>query len=973
VECRGEKSTGGRVPDLELRHPRLGLLLGEAEIGSEFDAADTRYKLVTRATERFKDSRFLGFEYVVLIVYPEDFVREASRHTDNEIPSLLKQANLGIGLAGRPHAAGLEQYAQKTLQPRIEWLEGPARPAQILQAFEQLADRLMFGQPQPAALAETLANIIDGSTTRVPMDENWLKIWSHKAELFGIDCRMFRDTRDCAEQVVKTLFTLCASCLIVYELARSRGLGLTPISPVVVRKVTNSLRHLKSIDYVETIELVLECLEQLPDDPALNQLLAALYEAVSSNVALLRSSGWEVLADVYQRLLSETFRKAYATFYTKLSAAHLLARLAVDSPDMRVIDPAMGSGSLLLATFYARQWLALGDPGVYGNQSEPALDRIGKVILKNTVGLDAQRGAVALTAAVLSIASLAVPRDPLSLFHVRVGEDSAGSLELISQGSALFSNARTSAAKQSFDLVIMNPPFTRSDRVSTIVGGIARQRLHGSSLAFGTAPLTDLLEAGFAKPFLALADTLVKPGGRIAAVIPTSLLNRPAWEDVRQGIRTRYDIEYVVISWAPGTPNFSSDTDLREILVVMRKRKRSGKSGKALKVLNLMRRIDELPPNEAVVVAQQTQKLDRGGTILFEHTNKATAEVTVIPAKDVRSYSDNLYRLIAFRNLSLLKMHLGVLKFSSPLTQVFDVGSVVDHSDGLKVVDSKPHGAVHQEAVWGSGIDSRVLCPLKGAPKHFVVVVDHRKVKVKFWKKPGNYQSNLFILRRGRLSTQCLLMFELDRNAISNVWWPLRPKQKRLSKNALNALLIYMNSVLGLIHMLGERLETEGLWVEYKKEHFRCFKLPDFDKAKAKGCVSRILSKLHIDALLSESLTVRYDEYVRRMSELETKHGSYELALQQAKKDTQLSARASIDLAAIALIRCFGMDLEKAIGDKLYTLVSSEIEALNQMGGSERQKSTENSGRKLLSGLDMVGYEKLDTYMNDPTAETTAS
>ncbi len=63
-----------------------------------------------------------------------------------------------------------------------------------------------------------------------------------------------------------------------------------------------------------------------------------------------------------------------------------------------------------------------------------------------------------------------------------------------------------------------------------------------------------------AKPFMILADKLVKVGGRVAAVLPTSVLSRPAWSDIREGLVNGYDIEYIVISWAPGTPSFSSDT-----------------------------------------------------------------------------------------------------------------------------------------------------------------------------------------------------------------------------------------------------------------------------------------------------------------------------------------------------------------------------------------------------------------------------
>lgn len=969
IECRGERFKGRRVPDLEIRHPRLGLVLGEAEIGSTFDAADARKKLEERADGRFKDTGFIGFDYVILVVYPEDFIRTASKLSDREIPVLLKQADLGIGLAGRKKATGLGRWTQEVLFPRIEWRQESAKPAQMLQAIDELADKLMKDQPRPTELAQTLVNVIDGSPNRVRMDVEWLKLWNHKAELFEIDCSIFdpKKPRDCAELVVKTLFTLCCSCLIVYELARSRlPLNLRTINPVTGRRVTQALKDLKKINYVEAIDLVLECLDQLPDDQSINQLLASLYETISCNIDAFRYSGWEVLAYVYQRLLSETFRKAYATFYTKLPAAHLLARLAVDRFTMRTVDPAMGSGSLLLASFYARQWRELADASIYEKQDEPALDYLAKKALADTVGLDALRGSVALTAAVLSIASLAVPRDRLKLHQVPVDLESSGSLELLNPQSTLFPHARE-AVKDGFDLVIMNPPFTRSDRISTIAGESARKKLLACDLSFGGMPLHDIFAAGMAKPFLALADRIVKAGGTIAAVLPNSILGRPAWTDVRNGLVNAYDFKNIVVSWAPGTPNFSSDTQFREILIVVCKRKKGVDKREPLKVINLTERIDDVSLSEAAVLAEQSRHISDGGNVILGPSNKILAEVVNIAPEDAEVCADNLYRLIAFRSPQLLELHLQVIKASAPLTQFFDIGSVVDHKSGLRITDKRPR-VHHYSAIWGSGGEAKVLKPLDDTPKHFIVIASERQAKVRFWRNIGSYQSKLFIPRRGQLDTQYLLMFRLAENAVSNVWWPLAVRN--LSEEGLKALLLYMNSIFGFVNMLGERLETRGLWVEYKKEPLAALRVPDFDKVKA--CVRKAFRARNIDEVLTEPIKLRFGEYIERMSELEKKCGSFRAAFDKASQIEELAQRAFIDKMALEILGCLGIDVEAIIGRRLYGLVASDVEILRQIMESremEGQEVPKDLGRGSYRPR-MVTSKTLDTYMKSGSEHT---
>ena len=132
------------------------------------------------------------------------------------------------------------------------------------------------------------------------------------------------------------------------------------------------------------------------------------------------------------------------------------------------------------------------------------------------------------------------------------------------------------------DLVISNPPFTRrgSDggredalaRVfslpvddSEALKAIARRT---SALLKGT-PANQI--AGHASSFTVLADRLVKPGGRIALVLPVTALFGESWRAIRNMLSCRYEVEFVVSSHDPGLRSMSYDTGIAEALLVARR------------------------------------------------------------------------------------------------------------------------------------------------------------------------------------------------------------------------------------------------------------------------------------------------------------------------------------------------------------------------------------------------------------------
>ena len=142
---------------------------------------------------------------------------------------------------------------------------------------------------------------------------------------------------------------------------------------------------------------------------------------------------------------------------------------------------------------------------------------------------------------------------------------------------------------QGFDLVIMNPPFTRA----TNHEGAHADVTNPAFAAFDATPadqsamgsrINDLGKgtcyhgnAGIASAFVALADRKLKRGGILALVLPLSAAAGLSWQGFRRMLAADYDnLEVLSIAANGKDMSFSSDTGMAECLVVARKRDAGG-------------------------------------------------------------------------------------------------------------------------------------------------------------------------------------------------------------------------------------------------------------------------------------------------------------------------------------------------------------------------------------------------------------
>jgi len=371
-------------------------------------------------------------------------------------------------------------------------------------------------------------------------------------------------------------------------------------------------------------------------------------DAVATSLKKLGATTFHDLgARMFQTLIAD--RKFLATFYTLPESAALLAELAaqrmqVDWADeaavkaLKIADFACGTGTLLSAVQSA----------VYRKIRRSGLDdeALHKHFMENVfVGTDIMPAAAHLATSMLSSAHPDVIYHD-SLVHVMpYGTDEAvskriqaernriyiGALDLrTTELSATNLFAQSGASEEievsgqrmtgtgtrpvgdrrgfpvghgTFDLVIMNPPFTRPTNHEGELGvpvpsfaGFAtskdEQREMANRLREQPSRQFGHGNAGLASNFMDLAHDKLKEGGVLALVLPFSFASGESWDNARKALSRNYsDITIVSIAASGDTDRaFSADTGMAECLVLATKIDGGGTHSKTVHFANLTQR-----------------------------------------------------------------------------------------------------------------------------------------------------------------------------------------------------------------------------------------------------------------------------------------------------------------------------------------------------------------------------------------------
>ena len=422
----------------------------------------------------------------------------------------------------------------------------------------------------------------------------------------------------------------------------------------------NTLGNYSRLTTLETWDLILDKINYWPIFKIARDILDIIPEGVASIVLkrLIRASSdlqtvgatsqHDLSGRMFQRLISD--RKFLATFYTLPSSAMLLAELAISRleidwsneealTNLKIGDFACGTGALLNAAYNS----------VMSRYRKTSKDdeKIHTVMLEKTVvGTDIMPAATHLTASILSSAFPAAQFQNTHILTLPYGANpdvmgesiSLGALDLINsndilplfvtrqervKGSKEADSSNVSIAHNSFDLVIMNPPFTRPGSHEAKSVGIPVPAFAGFDTSFDeqrmmSKKLSSLRQphmaghgnAGLASFFVDIANEKVKKNGIVALVLPATFAAGNSWSSVRK-LFARFYEDILVVSIAStgfGTTAFSADTSISEVLVVASGTKSKSTIDSSVTYVNLERRPQTVL--EAYQFAREIEKIE---------------------------------------------------------------------------------------------------------------------------------------------------------------------------------------------------------------------------------------------------------------------------------------------------------------------------------------------------------------------------
>jgi hypothetical protein len=601
-ELIGKTFEGGGRPDILITKPGNWPIVIEAEVGNHRQA---EIEAQSRLRKRLINS-VASIDTAVALVYRPELRRHAGRRLREALKtSVFEYALFSTGVG-----------AESVRFPTSGWLSGDLISLSVL----------LHRSGVPAWRVEALADTLEHGVTRA---EGTFSASHPIGSPLGTQVAgVLGQSDDHAGQTRKMAMTVIVNALIFHEALAQAGMQVPGARSGATRRVKSPTQsrergHFQPTPLCDEWEKILEVnywpifhsagtiLKALPIRTAV-AVLDSLWETAEALVAGGVTKSHDLTGVVFQRLIAD--RKFLATFYTRPAAAALLAGLALpvsrpirssnwgDSRSLsraRIGDFACGTGTLL-STAYQRVSLLhevhQGDPKAL----HPTMMKQG------LVGLDVLNVGVHLTAAMLAGSHPDTPFEGECLLTMPYGRHDwgacVGSLDLLTEQASfdiLQAAAQTAGGRgaeevrdllsrvghRHFDLVIMNPPFTRhgareGDRSLVHNPAFAAFETSEEDQNLLAAHLANLADgscahghAGMASYFVELAHRKLAPSGTLALVLPLTSMSGSSWEGVRNLLSSAYSSVSVVTIAERGatTRAFSADTGMGECLVVAQK------------------------------------------------------------------------------------------------------------------------------------------------------------------------------------------------------------------------------------------------------------------------------------------------------------------------------------------------------------------------------------------------------------------
>ena len=467
-----------------------------------------------------------------------------------------------------------------------------------------------------------------------------------------------KDKELAKQQITHLSSYLLFNQILFYRIFRKKNpkYRLPRLEPINhVKEINNYFDEIKKIDYKAIYSV--DILQHITENPKVIEILNDVIESIKLLKADLITH--DLAGRFFHQLIPFEIRKILAAFYTHPNSADLLSSLTITNWNDKVIDPACGSGTLLVSSYQRK--LELSEK----THKDRKISELHKQFLeKDITGCDIMPFASHLTTInlasqyiehktnVVRIASLdsldLAYKISTSAFRKGKGIEITGfekttQLTLTNDvawqksGGAVSSDGRG----KSFhlvpnDVVIMNPPFSDKEKMPKEM----RNKINDNKILNKICGQQVNLWGNF----LVLADKLLKNNGRLGLVVPINIARGKATQQIRDYILENYTPIFIIKPIEDEA--FSENSAFKDILFIAEKKKPTSDDYTA--IVSIKSSIKNL---ERKIISDLADEL-KNSRYSLKPKDGPMFEISFIKTLELQKHSQNLMPIIGFKSRS---------------------------------------------------------------------------------------------------------------------------------------------------------------------------------------------------------------------------------------------------------------------------------------------------------------------------------
>ena len=454
------------------------------------------------------------------------------------------------------------------------------------------------------------------------------------------------------------------------------------------------------------------------------------------------------------------------------------------------------------------------------------------------------------------------------------------------------------------DIIIMNPPFTRDSLRHDQFSKREETKLKAREKELFKKKPTYM--AGQSGAFLLLGEWICnRYTGTIAAVIPLAAATAISGAETRKFLAREFHIETIIASQDPERVYFSENTDIGEALLICRRWTDAKGPKPATKIVNLAR--NPSTPSEARTVAQiiESERVEEEGygTIQFwprqriveGDWNGVQFLQPYLCDKYTRLKNGNIFDVTVLETLAEIgpegrRIRDAFVKSTMP--DAFGRTALWDHDTEMtQSIETKTDTNIRMKPN-----PKEEKAKEKAKKEGRIIKTREERLGDSYWEK----RSRVLLPNRIRLNTVRALCVRLPNPALGSAWSPCRIKPTgRDTESIEKALVVYLNSSLGVLAMAGNRTSKDISYPRFSLSDLRGLIVPDF----------RVLDEEVVNMLAREYDTQATADlkHLSEMNECDTR-----IALDQAVSDALGINREEIEAIRRNLVA------EPAVTNKRY-------------------------------------------------------